>query len=53
MFSTIIQRNVKLAEAPSFQKPIIMYDATSIGAKNYLNLAQELLRRNNLPETKQ
>lgn len=53
MFDTIIQRNVKLAEAPSFGKPIITHDATSIGAKNYLNLAQELLRRNNLPETKQ
>jgi chromosome partitioning protein len=53
MFETIIQRNVKLAEAPSFGKPVITYDAASIGAKNYLNLAQELLRRNNLPETKQ
>lgn len=53
MFETIIQRNVKLAEAPSFSKPIITHDATSVGAKNYLNLAQELLRRNNLPETKQ
>lgn len=52
IFDTIIQRNVKLAEAPSFGKPIITHDATSIGAKNYLNLAQELLRRNNLPETK-
>lgn len=53
VFDTIIQRNVKLAEAPSFGKPVITYDATSIGAKNYLNLAQEILRRNNLPETKQ
>ncbi len=53
MFETIIQRNVKLAEAPSFGKPVITYDAASIGARNYLNLAQELLRRNNLPETKQ
>ena len=53
MFETIVQRNVKLAEAPSFGKPVITYDAASIGAKNYLNLAQELLRRNNLPETKQ
>lgn len=52
IFETIIQRNVKLAEAPSYGKPIITYDATSVGAKNYLNLAQELLRRNNLPETK-
>ena len=53
MFETIVQRNVKLAEAPSFGRPVITYDAASIGAKNYLNLAQELLRRNNLPETKQ
>ena len=52
IFETIIQRNVKLAEAPSYGKPVITYDATSVGAKNYLNLAQELLRRNNLPETK-
>ncbi|MBO4778414.1 MAG: ParA family protein [Bacteroidales bacterium] len=53
LFETIIQRNVKLAEAPSFGKPVITYDAASVGAKNYLNLAQELLRRNKLPETKQ
>lgn len=52
-FDTIIQRNVTLAEAPSYGKPVIIYDARSIGAKNYLNLAQELLRRNHLPETKQ
>ena len=52
MFETIVQRNVKLAEAPSFGKPVITYDAASSGAKNYLNLAQELLRRNNLSETK-
>ena len=53
IFDTIIQRNVKLAEAPSFGKPVITYDASSVGAKNYLNLAQELLHRNNLPEIKQ
>ena len=52
-FDTIIQRNVTLAEAPSYGKPVIIYDARSIGAKNYLNLAQELLRKNHLPETKQ
>ncbi|MCQ2607060.1 MAG: AAA family ATPase [Bacteroidales bacterium] len=52
-FDTIIQRNVKLAEAPSFGKPVITYDINSVGAKNYLNLAQEILRRNHLPETKQ
>lgn len=43
VFSTIIQRNVRLSEAPSFGESIIMYDATSNGAVNYLNLAQEFL----------
>ncbi|MCQ2606400.1 MAG: AAA family ATPase [Bacteroidales bacterium] len=52
-FETIIQRNVKLAEAPSFGKPVIAYDANSVGARNYMNLAREILLRNHLPETKQ
>ncbi len=46
VFETIIQRNVKLSEAPSFGKPIIMYDAESKGTVNYLNLAREILQRN-------
>lgn len=46
VFSTIIQRNVRLSEAPSFGQNIITYDATSTGAVNYLNLAQEFLRNN-------
>lgn len=46
-FDTIIQRNIKLGEAPSYGKPIVMYDASSIGATSYLNLAKELLQRNN------
>lgn len=46
-FDTIIQRNVKLGEAPSYGKPIVLYDAGSIGSTNYLNLAKELLQRNN------
>src|SRR5512133_2184961 len=46
VFETIIQRNVKLSEAPSFGKPVIMYDAESKGAINYLNLAREILQRN-------
>lgn len=46
VFETIIHRNVKLSEAPSYGKPIIMYDALSIGAKNYMSLASELLKRN-------
>jgi len=45
-FDTIIQRNIKLGEAPSYGKPIVMYDASSIGATSYLNLAKELLQRN-------
>ncbi|MFH1768445.1 MAG: AAA family ATPase [Candidatus Omnitrophota bacterium] len=42
-FNTIIPRNVKLAEAPSFGKPINYYDPFSVGAKAYLNLAEEIL----------
>lgn len=48
VFETIIHRNVKLSEAPSFGESIIMYDANSKGAVNYLNLAREVLQRNNL-----
>ena len=46
VFDTIIQRNVKVSEAPSFGKPVIMYDADSKGTVNYLNLARELLQKN-------
>lgn len=45
VFSTIIQRNVKLGEAPSFGETIIDYDATSKGASSYLKLAQELINK--------
>ena len=45
MFSTVIPRNVRLAEAPSFGKPILLYDIQSIGAKSYLGVAQELIKR--------
>jgi chromosome partitioning protein len=45
VFRTVIPRNVRLAEAPSFGKPIITYDVQSVGAKCYLALAQELIRR--------
>ncbi len=48
VFETLIQRNVKLGEAPSYGKPVVMYDASSTGAKNYLNLGKELLQKNNL-----
>jgi len=43
VFRTIIQRNVKLSEAPSFGQPAILYDADSRGSVNYLNLAKELI----------
>ncbi|MDR2802402.1 MAG: AAA family ATPase [Prevotellaceae bacterium] len=46
VFQTIIQRNVKLSESPSFGKPVILYDAASIGANNYLNLSKEILKKN-------
>lgn len=46
VFETIIQRNIKLSEAPSFGESIINYDATSRGASNYLNLAEEIIKRN-------
>jgi len=45
VFSTPIPRNVRLAEAPSFGKPILLYDPQSVGAKSYLAVAEELLRR--------
>lgn len=48
VFETIISRNTRLSEAPSFGETIIMHDATSTGAINYLNLAREILHKNNL-----
>ena len=46
VFKTIIQRNIRLGEAPSFGESIIAYDATSKGAVNYINLAHEILKKN-------
>jgi len=46
VFKTVIQRNVRLSEAPSYGENILMYDASSTGAANYLNLAQEFLANN-------
>ena len=46
VFETIIARNVKLSEAPSYGLPAILYDAESKGSKNYLALAQEILKKN-------
>lgn len=50
VFETIIQRNVKLGEAPSYGKPIVLYDAESKGSVNYLNLARELLQNNEMTQ---
>ena len=46
VFKTVVQRNVKLSEAPSYGVPTILYDAESTGSKNHLQLAQELISRN-------
>lgn len=46
VFKTVIQRNVKLTESPSFGKPVIMYDAQSAGAINYMSLAKEIIDKN-------
>ncbi len=48
VFNTLIQRNTKLAEAPSFGKTIIMHDVAGKGSTNYLNLAREILQRNGM-----
>jgi chromosome partitioning protein len=53
VFDTIIQRNTKLGEAPSFGETIIMHDATSKGAINYLNLAREILQKNDFTKIKE
>lgn len=45
MFAVTVPRNVRLAEAPSFGKPIALYDVQSIGARSYFAVAQELIRR--------
>ena len=47
VFATIVHRNSRLSEAPSFGKPVILYDANSKGAANYLNLGREILQKNN------
>ena len=53
VFSSIIHRNTRLSEAPSFGKPVILYDADSKGSINYLNLAKEILQKNNLTKIKE
>jgi chromosome partitioning protein len=53
VFQTIIHRNTRISEAPSVGKPVILYDATSKGAINYLNLAKEILQKNNMTKINQ
>lgn len=53
VFNSIIHRNTRLSEAPSFGKPVILYDSDSKGAVNYLNLAKEILQKNNLTKIRQ
>lgn len=50
VFDTVIQRNTKLSEAPSFGMPAILHDATSKGAQNYLALGREILKNNKLAD---
>ncbi len=50
VFETVIQRNIKLGEAPSYGKPVILYDASSKGAINHMNLAREILQRNKMTQ---
>ena len=45
VFETVVPRNVRLAEAPSFGKPIVLYDVQSIGAQAYMAIADELMAR--------
>lgn len=48
VYETVIHRNVRISEAPSYGKPIILYDAISSGARNYMSFASELLERNSI-----
>jgi chromosome partitioning protein len=51
VFKTIIPRNIKLGESPSFGLPAIVHDANSKGAQSYLTLAHEILEKNGLAKT--
>lgn len=52
VFDTILHRNTRLGEAPSFGKPVLLYDAESTGAINYLNLSKEILQNNDMTRIK-
>ena len=49
VFKVVIPRNIKLSESPSFGMPVLFYDAESKGAVGYLNLSEELLKKNKMP----
>ncbi|MCQ2182495.1 MAG: AAA family ATPase [Bacteroidales bacterium] len=51
VFNTVIQRNIRLSEAPSHGKPILLYDVMCNGSTNYLNLAREVMEHNETPRT--
>lgn len=53
VFDTIIHRNTRISEAPSYGQPVLAFDARSVGAINYMNLAKEILQRNQMPLTKE
>lgn len=53
VFETVIPRNVRLAEAPSFGKPIMLYDVASVGAQAYMSVAKELLERSGSPRNRE
>jgi chromosome partitioning protein len=50
VFKTVVSRNIRLSEAPSFGKPILLYDAVCSGTRNYMELAKEVMKRNALFE---
>lgn len=52
VFETTVSRNIKLSEAPSYGKPAVLYDASSRGAVNYMDLAREILQKNDLTKIK-
>jgi len=49
VYDTVVPRNIRLAEAPSFGKPIVVYDVASVGAQSYMSVAKELMTRNGHP----
>ena len=52
VFETLITRNIKLSEAPSYGLPALLYDASSKGASSYMDLAREILQKNDLTKIK-